>query len=209
MILLRKYGMLLSQVQPENLEMIRQWRNKEAVRTKMQHTELITETQQKAWYNQINENQDLYFVYDNIGVVNLKDIEWETQIAEVGIFSSQSDIHASLQSIKAVLILMDFAFGALGLKSLKATIKDDNETIIHLNLALGYQLQTRGKGGFSQYGCSVESYMQSSERWHLHFKKLYKEDSVLKVQYTEDAPIAHRLTRIEGFLFLAQPFSPL
>ncbi|MBE2246607.1 MAG: GNAT family N-acetyltransferase [Candidatus Competibacteraceae bacterium] len=210
MIKLNKYGIVLSQIQVCHIEMLREWRNRDEIRRMMQKSDVITSEQQKEWFQKINENHDLYFIYEEVGVVHLKNIEWNEGKAEAGIFASSSELSTSIQSIKAILVLMDFAFGAMGLKTLEAKVKDDNKSVIDLNLALGYEFSQRESNEFCRYQCFPENYTNATAKWHAHFSKMGNEkENILHVKYSSESMIATQLHQVDGFLFRAEPLFPL
>ncbi len=147
MITLSKFGIELVQIQPDDLEMIRSWRNADEVRRVFEYKTIITPNDQKKWFAQLDTSRNFYFVFSHkglpLGVVSIKEINWDARGGEAGIFLGDTIYVKSPVPITAVIILMQFAFNVLNLNYLIAKIHQENNIAIEFNKALGY---TRMKG---------------------------------------------------------------
>jgi len=126
----------------DNLEMVRQWRNSEFVRTNMIFQDIISEEQQKQWYKRISNINNIYFVahfkQTPFGVMNYKNINWKKNEAEAGIFvGSKEYIQTQIPSAAAVL-LMHFTFFAIGMEKIYSEILKNNQSVIFYNTGLGF-----------------------------------------------------------------------
>ena len=92
-----KYGITLSLLKESDIEMVRQWRNDPVVVRNYAFREYITPEMQKEWFKRINNFNNLYTIihYNNekVGVINLKNIDWENRTFEGGIFIPDEKQH--------------------------------------------------------------------------------------------------------------------
>jgi RimJ/RimL family protein N-acetyltransferase len=140
---LKKYGVTLDRLTDADLEQVRLWRNMDHVRSQMQFQEIITPEQHSMWFKKLDQTTNFYFVISagsmRVGLVNLKDIDWERETAEAGIFIGEQKLLSTHISLAATVLIMEFAFYDQGLKKLRAKISAKNENAIRFNLSLGYE----------------------------------------------------------------------
>ncbi len=138
-----KYGIQLKNLEVSELEMVRNWRNSDDVRSYMQYQKLISSEMQFKWFKSLDSACNLYFVIqseeEKIGLINLKEIDWELKTAEAGIFVGNRNFINSSIPVLATITIMEFAFEVLGLKTLKAKIGCANTKVIQFNESIGYK----------------------------------------------------------------------
>ncbi len=138
------YGVLLKRLTADKIELVRQWRNSDEVRQFMEYREEITPEMQESWFARINNEHNYYFILvcqgKEIGVMNLKDIDYQHKEAEKGSLIWEQSMRGKGLGYRANLLLMDFAFEALGLERLIIHILQDNSASIRLNKQLGFEL---------------------------------------------------------------------
>ena len=75
----RKYGITLTRLREDDIELVRKWRNSPGIQQYMEYREFITEEMQKKWFESINNLQNFYFIieYENkkIGLINTSNID--------------------------------------------------------------------------------------------------------------------------------------
>ena len=59
---LNSYGLVLKRLGYQNIEMVRMWRNSEAVRQYMEFKGHITIEMQKRWFKSLNKDYDYYYI---------------------------------------------------------------------------------------------------------------------------------------------------
>lgn len=138
MIYIHQYGVTLRSITPSDIETIRNWRNTEEVRRQMLFQNVINAKQQIEWYNQLDKKRNLYFIYNEQGIIHLKGIDWMKKEGEAGIFTTKANAYVT--NIAAIITLMDFAFNVLLFNLLKARVKKDSIQNIEMNIGLGYQI---------------------------------------------------------------------
>jgi RimJ/RimL family protein N-acetyltransferase len=143
MLKLEKYGVCLRQIGPKDLEMVRQWRNSSEISQYMAYRENITPEMQQKWYEGVCQRGDLYFVINiegiDIGVINLKDIDFIKSESESGIFIADKSFQNSYTAYCASLCMGDFCAEILRLQHGKIHVLDTNRRAIRYNLSLGYK----------------------------------------------------------------------
>ncbi len=127
----------------DDIELVRNWRNSKQVNQYMEFRNFITPEMQLAWFHSINNNQNLYFIFEykgeKIGVFNGKDIDWEKGTMETGIFIAEEKYTNTELPLLAVL-----SFGELGLRVFSmnsyAHMLKSNKRAIRYNKLLGFEL---------------------------------------------------------------------
>ncbi len=141
---LTKYGVTLNRLTEDKIEMIRNWRNDPKIVQYMEYKEYITPEMQTAWFQKINNDNNYYFLIEfngkEIGLINVRDIDYELREGEGGIYIYDDDCLNSTISFQATMCLYDFCFETLKLERLIAHILKDNKRAIKYNKLLGYEL---------------------------------------------------------------------
>lgn len=172
-----KYGVCLNILKEKDLEMVRDWRNSDLVRPYMQFTKKITYQEQLNWFQALNKKNNLYFIIEfkkiKIGLINIKNIDWENGIGEAGIFIGNVDFVNSLVPVLATISLMDYAFEILKLKKLNAKIAAGNHKVIEFNKKLGYQLMNaEEQKEFNYYYVTKAAYLSAVKPFKVSLEKL-------------------------------------
>lgn len=162
------YGIILEPMTGADLELVRRWRNAEHVKQHMQYRNQITEAMQQNWFSSLDKSCNYYFIIqkesEKVGVVNLKDIDWNHQTAEAGIFIGEESYLNTLVPVLATVSVMEYAFGALQLKSLKAKIASDNLKAILFNESIGYQkLEEQASEDFDYYSTNESLFREATK----------------------------------------------
>jgi len=143
MIRLTGYGIILRQLEACDLEKLRLWRNSPDVVRYMACREQITPKMQERWYADVRERGDLYFMIcddgQDVGVINLKEIDLRAGEAEGGIFMAREEFCNTLTPFRASLCLLDFGFEVLRLIRKRVHILDGNKRSIRFCTMLGYK----------------------------------------------------------------------
>jgi RimJ/RimL family protein N-acetyltransferase len=150
----------LQLIAEEDLELIRTWRNEPHVMAFMEYQQHIDEADQKNWFQHLAKENNLYFKIlvsgVPIGLINLKDIDWEKKSAEAGIFVGRKDFIGGITPIFSVLILMKTAFRCFYLNRLFAKISKQNTNALNFNKQLGYVFYSEVNAGFDLFTCTKD-----------------------------------------------------
>ncbi|MDE6255527.1 MAG: GNAT family N-acetyltransferase [Muribaculaceae bacterium] len=138
------YEVVLKRLTHDKIELVRNWRNHPKISRYMEYREEITPEMQEAWFLKINNSNNFYFLITKddkeIGLINVRDIDYEKGEGEPGIFIWDDDYINTPVSVMATLALTDFCFEELKLKRLIAHVLKDNMRAIKFNKAIGYKL---------------------------------------------------------------------
>lgn len=142
MIIIKKYGIELRQLTYNDIELVRNARNRDDIRKRMFDQKLISKEQQKEWFNSINNFNNFYtvitFKEKKIGLIYGKNIDFEKKEEEGGIFIWDNSYLGTGIAAKASIILMQFSFDMIGMDNVFAKVREDNIESKNFNLALGY-----------------------------------------------------------------------
>lgn len=177
-MIVQQYGVIYHRVSPKDLETLRYWRNQEFIRNTMQFKEYITPGMQQAWFEKINNKFNYYFIIEHegkkIGLINCKDTEPDTRVAEGGIFIWEKSYWGTPVPALASLTLLQAVFEVFktGEASI-ATVACDNKRALEFNLMLGYRIKDTTPDG--QY----YKLILTRERYDSHCRKLIRAAAIL------------------------------
>jgi len=145
-MVIRKYGLEIREVEREDLELIRQYRNTESIKKRMIYKDQISRAQHLEWFKGIQSINHFYFlIYKDdsaIGLINGKNINYEKGSSEGGIFVWNEDRNYEV-SITASIILNDFNFFVNNFKINYAQVLKSNKKAIAYNEFMGYVISEK------------------------------------------------------------------
>lgn len=147
----KKYGITLSRLTEEDLELVRQWRNSSLINRYMEFRKYITPEMQKKWFESIDNFNNFYYIiiYKNekIGLINEKNINWEAKISEGGDKSSEAGLFIwetkyaeTFVPILTSLCLIEIGFYLLQWTKTYIRVLKGNKKAIEYNMNLGFNL---------------------------------------------------------------------
>jgi UDP-4-amino-4,6-dideoxy-N-acetyl-beta-L-altrosamine N-acetyltransferase len=149
-IVISGFGIHLKRIEECDLELIRFWRNSDYVKQYMAFRDYISPEMQLAWFKRIDNKYNHYFliIVENtpVGLANIKDIDYEEKRGENGIFLSSPELVDGDLGVRAIILLLDFAFNQLGLTQLHQTIIKANRAAQNLNKHLGVNIVESDNG---------------------------------------------------------------
>ncbi len=157
------YGVTLHRLTHDKIEMLRQWRNAPKIQQYMIYREYITFEMQERWFQTINNDNNLYFIIEyegkEVGIINIKDIDYENKRGERGIFIYDDDYLNSFVSTRASMCLSDFIYNELHLKETYGHILRTNKRAIRMSKYMGAKLAQEQENVDNQlYVTTKESY---------------------------------------------------
>ncbi len=152
----------------DKLEIVRQWRNSEPIRKQMEFQDIITAEMQKEWFDSVNNEHNYYSIVvwkgKEIGLINVKNIDYDTKSGEGGLFIADPAYIDSVIPVKVTLHSLDICFGDMGLEVMYAKVADDNCRAGKLVTAFGYEpVSENPHGRFRYYILTKQSYYQRRE----------------------------------------------
>ena len=165
-----RFGVTLSLLEETSLETVRMWRNQDNVRLTMEFVNQISPKEQHRWFLNLDKTCNLYFIFSesskNIGLINLKEIDWNNETAEAGIFTGNHNYLNTSYAMKAIMVLMDWAFFCLKLKNVKAKIGISNQKTQSFNQRIGYQFFSETSNShFHYYVLKKENYLNQTKKF--------------------------------------------
>jgi RimJ/RimL family protein N-acetyltransferase len=143
-MILKKYDIVLERLKEKDLELVRNHRNSENIRATMEYREYITPEMQKKWFASVNNNQNFYLLIhykgEKIGLINAKNIQWEKQALESGIFLWETKYYESFIPAIVSIMVTDLCFRLFAWDAVYAHVMKTNKRAIQYNINLGYQL---------------------------------------------------------------------
>ncbi len=162
-----KYDIILERLKEKDIELVRQWRNSDAVRLNMEYRKIITPEEQLVWYNSINNLSNnymlIYYKGEKIGLLNDKNIDWEKRSSESGLFIGVEKYYHSFVPYFVSIAGIELNFHFLNWQKQYAHILRSNTNAIKYNMELGYRLCPGQEDIENQlYEMTRESFDQSS-----------------------------------------------
>lgn len=183
-MIVTQYGLTYKRVSMDDIETLRYWRNQSFIRNTMQFKDYITPSMQLNWFNKINNAYNYYFIITHqnkkIGLINCKDVEPGSRLAEGGIFIWDKDYWGTSIPAFASLTMLQAVFEVFksGEASI-ATVACDNKIALDFNLKLGYEIKQKTADG------NYYKLYLTKERYDSHCKKLIKAAEILTKKESE------------------------
>ena len=169
MDIFQRYGIILKRLTNDKIELVRNWRNDPKISQYMDFKEYITPEMQSSWFNKINNECNYYFIVvyndEEIGLVNIKDIDYNKKCGEPGIFIYEDKYLNTDIAVRSALCNTDFAFEELKMEYLSGHVMANNKRAIRFNKALGYTLED------NQEDKEKQLYILKKENYYLQRKK--------------------------------------
>ena len=183
-----KYGITLERLKEEDIELVREWRNSDPVRLNMKYQNIITQEQQKLWFYSINNLQFNYLMIhyngEKIGLLNDKNIDWESHTSESGIFLGRTEYYNTFVPYLVSVAGIETTFYLLGWKKQYAHILHSNINAIGFNLQLGYQLcEIQEDSDHHWYEMTRESFEQKAGKIRKAVRSIAGNDSETKALF--------------------------
>ena len=167
-----KYGITLSRLAEEDLELLREKRNADHIQRYMEYRDYITPEKQVEWFYSINNNENLYFIINYKGkprgLINSKNIEWNPLRSEAGLFIWDQELWKTQIPAFSTLILLEIAFFVDNAEYSLCQVLSDNPRAQKFNKQLGYELLPNQEGIYNQH------YMLTREKFFRKTAKIIK-----------------------------------
>jgi len=195
-MIIRKYGIELHRLTEQDLELVRQHRNSEFIRTKMFYQKEISKEEQQDWFTKINNDFNYYFLIvhagKKVGLVHGKIDSYDERIAQGGLFIWDRNALNSHIPVIASVCTTDLTFFIMGMNVTTAEVRMDNQTAIDYNLSLGYSItETNEDEGKILMSLVKEDYLQKAEKIRTTVKRMAKDSTNLtwdNVHFPKETP---------------------
>jgi len=182
------YGYDFCRLSEADIEMVRNWRNSEQIKSFMHDKRHITRDGQIKWYSRINNVNNWYFVVKkdgiSLGLIGLKSVDFDRKTTEPGIMMANPRHPESLVPASVgMLLLGEFGFHVLGMKRFIAHMFDDHTKALSNNDYLGAKVIDHfGDKSLHTEG-SLESFSQSSLKIHKALKVVTGKSGHITLQF--------------------------
>ena len=171
-MLIRNFGITLSRLTLEDIELVRYWRNSKDISRFMEYQNFITEEQQKKWFSSLNPLTDFYFLINwngqKVGLIHTSNINWNDKTAHAGLFVWDKNYIATHIPVLASLAMLECFFEKFELQKYFAKVGRNNLPAIRYNVSLGFRLDKRSEVndpisiGFDFYILEKEKYFSAA-----------------------------------------------
>lgn len=136
------YGIILLRLTRNDIEFLREKRNRPEVNTYMEYRENISPEAQIRWFESINNEFNNYFLIEyngeRIGLISGADIDWDNKITRNGgLFLWETGYWGTSIPVYASLLLTELSF-LIGFKKTYIRTLENNERAKEFNRSLGY-----------------------------------------------------------------------
>ncbi len=123
------------------------WRNREHIRRWFVNSGPVTPEQHRAWFARYaGRDDDFVFVVEEtaelmkpVGQIALYNVDWGRKRAEFGrIMIGEPDATGKGLAKEATALVLDFAFGTLGLEEIEANVKRENVASLAVCISCGF-----------------------------------------------------------------------
>ena len=152
---LNEYGITLTELAEDDIELLRGWRNTPEIANNMEFNGHISSNEQINWFANLNKKPNYYFIISHqnikIGLIHLNEIDKENQSAHAGLFIAEKKYTGTGVALGASLMLLAFAFNELKLNTVFAKVKQSNTGAINYNKGLGFAFNQHLNSTFDLY----------------------------------------------------------
>jgi len=145
-----RYGIILHRLTADKIELVRNWRNDPKISQYMFYKDYITPEMQFEWFKNINNDLNYYFIIEynkeEIGLINIKNIDREKKCGEGGIFIYEDKYLNSDVPFRVSFCCHDFGFEELKLDYIYGQIVPDNKRAVQFNKTLGANIRPSEDG---------------------------------------------------------------
>lgn len=182
-MVLENFNVKLERLTEDKIELVRKWRNNPDVQKYMEYREEITPQMQKEWFKRINNEENYFFLIlledIEIGLVNLKDINYKFKTAEKGSLIWSEKLRGKGIGLRANYLLLDFAFNILNLEYIYIHILENNFRSIHVNEQFGFILDKDQEEKYNKkYILTKNTFLNNKERILRIIKKKMNYDTI-------------------------------
>lgn len=164
-----RYGIELKEVGPQDLELVRQWRNDPKISSLMLDQTYISEQRQRAWFEKISaSDRDYYFVArfkgQAIGVAALTAIDKENASCEPTLYIYVDEYRNNIIPFCVAFALNDMAFEQFALQKLYGKIFIDNTASARFHETCGYRKYGQDGDRLELYLLTPDTYVPARDK---------------------------------------------
>lgn len=197
-----KYGVTLSRIREEDIELVRSWRNSPQIQKNMLYREYITPEMQLNWFKSIDNYDNFYYIIeynnDKIGLINNKNTDRSIGTSDSGLFLYDENYFNSHVPIAASFILIEVGFYLLRGVEIKIQVLRNNKKSIDYNQKIGFEVfKDDPENDYIEFILTLESFERKTPKLKQALVQLYaKNEPLLKLtldKYDYDIGIGQRV----------------
>lgn len=139
-------------LQKNEIEMVRRWRNKEKIRKRMFNDQLINSEEHNKFIEKLAKSKKNYYwlvknsLNQYFGVIYLNNIDYKNKLAYLGIYKNPEDEEYLIGKGNLLMnVLFDIAFQKLKLRKLKLEVISNNKQAMCLYNKSGFKKESTKK----------------------------------------------------------------
>ena len=192
-MIINKYNVKLTRLTKEDIELVREKRNSEAIREKMVYQGQVTSEQQEEWFKSIDNIHNIYFLIHfegrKIGVINGKNADFESRTSEGGIFIWDENYLNSIVPSLCAIIMHDYNFHVCEFKQTFIKVLRNNTSAINFNKLIGYKTDKDNP---------LKPYLECSIHRNYYYEKITKYRKIIGKMYDDYEPLNKENVSFKG-----------
>ncbi|MCF0187363.1 MAG: GNAT family N-acetyltransferase [Bacteroidaceae bacterium] len=169
--ILSLYGVTLHLLTEDKIELVRRWRTDPKISQYMEYRGDITPEQQLRWFHKIDNENNFFYLIEidgkEIGLINVRDFDYESMEGEGGIFIWDDEYLNGDASFRAVLCLDTYMYETVGMKRKIGHVLRDNKRAQRFNKFFGFKIFPGQENEYNQRGyITYEDYLKTKKRMH-------------------------------------------
>lgn len=164
---LDNYDVRLIRLTEEKIEMVRNWRNDPKISQYMLYQDYITPEMQRKWFEEVNNDRNFYYIIEykgkEVGLINVKDIDYEQKVGEGGIFIYDEHLQNTDLAYRCHILLFDYIFSEVALNGIISEIQPTNQRAIRFATFLGCEI-TKENPECLFFLLTKENYLKNKNR---------------------------------------------
>ncbi len=182
---IKKFGLTLSRLRRDDIELVRTMRNREDIRNSMEFRDIISSEQQLKWFHSIDNIYNNYFIIESenrkVGLIHGKNTNFDERSSEGGLFIWDANCIGTPIPMLASVILADLHFYINEFELNYIKVKKDNIRAIRYNEMLGY-IHTNAlhvSPDFQVLYITKADYFTWSKKYRSYIKLLTGDETIL------------------------------
>jgi len=205
-MIINKYGITLTRLTIDDIELVRKKRNLKEIRNCMVYKKKINATQQKKWFESIDNINNIYFLIiykgEKIGIINGKNTDFNTRTSEGGIFIWNKEHLNSIVPSLCAIIMHDYNFFVCDFEKTYIKVLKNNFAAINFNKIIGYEIvDNNPTQTFYTCALSKAKYFEKIKKYRKVLANISKDLEPLSIKNFSFSTTSDKdITRLYGLL---------
>ena len=147
-VVFKRYQIEFRTIEQEDIEQLRQWRNRDDIRLMMVDQSEVSHEQQQAWFEGLGMQTTryhfaLWFRDQLIGYANASVAE--SDVSNTGLYIGHEKYRGSMLSLCVGVGLSEWCFEQLPITQINAQVVPHNQAALRFNESIGYRIVNQDK----------------------------------------------------------------